>query len=214
MKLNKSKCHFLTNGTKEVLFIKVGDELVWESMSEKLLGITVDKKLNFNAYLANTCKKASCKVTALGRITWILSFHKRRLVLKTFESQFSYCPLVWMFCSKKMKKKINHIHERALRLVYKDYRSSYQELLLKDNSLSFHHRNIHCLAIEMYKVRNHLCPPFLQELFSYTENKNKFSRPNVRTVKMGEGSIRNFGPIVWNTMLPERMKDSSNLNIF
>ena len=107
MKLNESKCHFLTRGTEEVLFVKVGDELIWESMSEKLLGITVDKKLNFNAYLANVCKKASCKVTALARIVQILPFHRRRIMLKTFiESQFSYCPLVWMFCSMKMNKKM------------------------------------------------------------------------------------------------------------
>ena len=103
MKLNESKCHFLTRGTREVLFVKVGDEMIWESMSEKLLGITVDKKLNFNAHLANVCKKASCKVTALARLVRILPFYKRRIVLKSFiESQFSYCPLVWMFCSKKM----------------------------------------------------------------------------------------------------------------
>ena len=38
MKLNESKCHFLTRGTREVLFVKVGDEMIWESMSEKLLG--------------------------------------------------------------------------------------------------------------------------------------------------------------------------------
>ena len=65
-----------------------------------------------------------------------------------------------------------------------------------------------------YKVKNHLCPPFLQELFSYNEKTNKFLRPNVRTVKMGDGSIRSFGPIVWNTMLPNTIKESPNLNIF
>ena len=130
------------------------------------------------------------------------------------ESQFSYCPLVWMFCSKKMHKKINHIHERALRLVYKDYKTSFEELLRKDDSVSFHHRNIRCLATEMYKVKNDLSPPFLQELFTYNENTKKFTRPNVRTVKMGDGSIRSFGPIVWNTMLPDTIKESPTLDIF
>lgn len=74
MKLNESKYHFFTRGTREVFFVKVGDEVIWESMSEKLLGITVDKKLNFNAYLANVCKKASSKVTALARIVRDITF--------------------------------------------------------------------------------------------------------------------------------------------
>ena len=215
MKLNEDKCHFLFGGTVEFMFTKVGDEIIWESLSEKLLGVTVDKDLNFNEHLSNICKKVSCKITALGRIAKFLPFHKRRILMKTFiESQFSYCPLVWMFCSKKMNKKINRLHERALRIVYNNYRSTYEELLREDGSLSVHHRNIHCLATEMYKVRHDLCPPFIKDLFTYNESRNKFLRPNVRTVKMGDGSIRCFGPIVWNTMLPEYVKKSPSLNIF
>ena len=123
LQLNHKKCHFLTSGNvNEYLWIKVGDELIWESAEEKLLGVTLDKNLNFNSHLANLCKKVGQKVTALARIVNLLPFHKRRIILKTFiESQFSYCPLVWMFCSREMNMKINHIHERALRLVYFDY---------------------------------------------------------------------------------------------
>ena len=114
MKLNESKCHFLTHGTGEVLFARVGGEVIWKSMREKLLGVTVDENLNFNDHLSGVCKKASCKVTALARIVRILPFHKRRLILKTFiESQFSYCPLVWMFCSVKINNKINRIRSNT-----------------------------------------------------------------------------------------------------
>ena len=215
MKLNEDKCHFLFGGTIEFMFAEVGEERIWESLSEKLLGVTVDKGLKFNEHLQNVCKKASNKVTTLGRIARILPFHKRRLLFKTFiESQFSYCPLVWMFCSKKMNNKINRLHERALRIVYNNYTSTFEELLKEDESLRIHHRNIHCLATEMYKVKNDLSPPFMKEIFSYNEKREKFYRPNARTTKMGLGSIRNFGPIVWNTMLPKNVKDSPSLNIF
>ena len=96
------------------LWVKVGDEMIWESKAEKLLGVTVDTNLNFNTHLLNLCKKASQKVSALARITRILPFHKRRLILKSFiESQFSHCPLVWMFCSRKMNRKMNYIHEKS-----------------------------------------------------------------------------------------------------
>ncbi len=189
--------------------------MIWESMGEKLLGITVDKNLNFSAHLSGVCRRASCKVSALARIARILPFFKRRLMLKTFiESQFSYCPLVWMFCSKKMNKKINHVHERALRLVYNDYTSTFTGLLKKDGSVSFHHRNVRCVAIEMYKVKNNLSPPFMGEFFTFNEVTNKFLRPNVRTVKKGQGSLRSFGPVVWNSMLPDKVKSSPNLSIF
>ena len=119
-----------------------------------------------------------------------------------------------MFCSKKMNKKINHIHERALRLVHDNYTSTFSDLLELDKTLSIHHRNIHSLATEMYKVKNNISPPFMKELFTYNEETGKFYRPNVRTVRMGQESLRSFGPIVWNTMLPERIKDNQNISMF
>ena len=201
--------------------MKVGKEVIWESQSEKLLGMTVDKNLNFNLNLKTLCKKVNQKVSALARIVRILPFQKRRLILKTFiESQFSYCPLVWMFCSCKMNNKMNHIHERALRLVYQDYTTSFDDLLKKDNSLRFHHRNIHQVAIEMFKVKHDLSPPFMKEIFTYISNDkgtrtgDTFARPNVDTVYKGEQSLRHFGPIVWNTMLPKRLKDCKSLDEF
>ena len=221
MKLNQSKCHFLIAGNiNEHLFAKVGDEVIWESSEEKLLGVTIDKNLNFNSHLSTICKKASQKVTALARIVHILPFYKRRIILKTFiESQFSYCPLVWMFCSREMNSKINRIHERALRLIYNDYTSSFHELLRNDKSISIHHRNIHSVAVEMYKAKHDLSPSFMKEIFHLncgpsTRKGNTFFRPKVNTVYKGDFSLRIFGPIVWNNMLPEKIKASSTLSEF
>ena len=57
------------------------------------------------------------------------------------ESQFGYCPLIWMFYSRGLDNKINRIHERALRSTYND-KSSYGELLTEDRSVTIDHRNI------------------------------------------------------------------------
>ena len=50
--------------------------------------------------------------------------------MKAFiESQFGYCPLVWAFHGNRtLNNTINGIQERALRLVYTDYHSSYDEI--------------------------------------------------------------------------------------
>ena len=69
--------------------------------SEKLLGITIDNKLNFTEHISAICKKVSLKLHALARISKLMSTVKLRTKMKTFiESQFGYCPLVWMFHSK------------------------------------------------------------------------------------------------------------------
>ena len=216
MKLNNDKCHFLTkSGTPEQLYIKVWNEMIWESRSEKLLGITITNDLNFDTHLSVICKKASTKLSALARVAPLLPFFKRRLILKTFiESQFSYCPLVWMFCSRLMNRKMNHIHERSLRITYNDYTSTFKELLKMDKSITFHQRNIHTIAIEMFKVKRNLCPSFVSELFVYNEKTDKFILPGVHSENMGKNSWQYFGPIVWNSMIPDNIKECVHIDMF
>ena len=84
-------------------------------------------------------------------------------------SQFSYFPLTCMFHSRKLNNKINRLHERCIRVVYNDRLSTFEELLNKDNSVSIRHRNLQCLAIEMFKVHLGEAPQILQEVFPLTE---------------------------------------------
>lgn len=221
MILNPDKCHFLISGPKtlvEQMYIKVGEQVIWESQEEKLLGVTIDKQFKFNSHLRSTCKKAGAKVTALNRLAKIMPFKKKRILMSAFiESQFSHCPLLLMFCSRALNNKINRIHERALRLIYLDYTSSFQELLKKDNSVTIHQHNIRRLAIEMFKTIKGLGPEIMRGLFVLdynTRSERTFIRPNVNSLHNGESSVRYFGPIVWDDMLPSKLKSIQTLEKF
>ena len=73
-------------------------------------------------------------ITALIRLEFT-HFKQRKTLMKAFiESQFNYCSLIWMFHSREINNKINNLHERALHITYKDTESSFEELLVKDNS--------------------------------------------------------------------------------
>ena len=147
-----------------MLLATIGDIKIWEEENVKLLGVTIDNKLRFDDHLSEVCKKAENKLSALTRIFRFLSFGKRRLLVKGFfESQFKYCPLVWMFCSRKINNKINALHKRALTLIYEDYNSTFEELLEFDGSFSVHHFNIQTLLIEIYKYCNGLSVPILND---------------------------------------------------
>ena len=102
-----------------------------------------------------------------------MSKDKLRLIMRAFiTSQFSYAPLSWMFHSRTLNNKINKIHERALRLVYDDENLTFQELLDLDGSITIHHKNIQRLAIEMFKIKNNLSPPLMNDIFK--ENTNTY----------------------------------------
>ena len=85
-------------------------------------------------------------------------------------AQFSYCPLIWMFHSRKLNNKINKLHERCLGIVYSDSTSSFDKLIETDNSVPVHHRNIQVLATESYKIVNGLSSEIMKEVFPFNEN--------------------------------------------
>ena len=169
MKLNESKCHFITSGHKhEHVFAKVGQTLIWEEKNVKLLGLEIDSDLHFDKHVLSLYMRASRKLSALTRIVKFMNLQQRKTLMKAFViSQFNYCPLLWMFHSRKLNNKINKLHERALRIVYKDDYSTFNDLLARDGSCTIHHHNLQLLAIEMYKINNNLSPEFMHEYIHY-----------------------------------------------
>ena len=154
-------------------------EVIPNSMSEKILGVYIDNKLNFNTHLTKLCKKASQKLQALARMSKFMSIRRRKIIMNAFvHSQFSYCLLIWMCHSRTIHPIINNIHERSLRIVYKDTISSFALLLEKSGSVSIHHRNLQALAIEIYKALNNLSSPLMFVLF-----KLKETTYNIRNVR-------------------------------
>ena len=127
-KANPKKSHFLLT-TNEEVNLNLDDLIIKNSKSEKLLGINIDNFLLFNEHVSKLCKKASQKLHAIARISSYLNKNKLRLIMNAFfSSQFGYCPLFWMFHNRRYNNKVNCLHERMVRIVYKDYKSSFAEL--------------------------------------------------------------------------------------
>ena len=135
MKDNANKCYLLVS-SDESCTTKIEDFNIKNSTEEKLFGVRFDSNLSFESHITSLCKKASQKLHALARILHYMDLNKRRNLMKAFiTSQFSYCPLIWMFHSHNLNNKINRIHERALRLVYQN-NLSFSEFLDLGNSVT------------------------------------------------------------------------------
>ena len=86
--------------------MKLKGEVIRGQKTVKLLGVTIDNRLNFNGHVTNIHMKANQKFHALKRIAKYLDSHKLSILMKAFiESQFKYCPLTWMFRSRQLNNK-------------------------------------------------------------------------------------------------------------
>ena len=193
MKLNQDKCHLLVLGFKyENIWANIGKTKIWESKKQKILGVEIDRTLSFDEYIASLRKKAGKKLSVLGRSSNFMCTNKKRVLMKAFiEAQFGYCPLIWMFHNRGVNNKINHLHERLLRIVYKNNISSFEDLLKRDKSFTIDQRNIQSLAIELFKVKGNLSNNIMYDIFQSTKinynlrSQTDFASNCVNTNKFG-----------------------------
>ena len=183
MKANADKFHFLVSAkvcrinvtNKNKFKIEIRENDIESSLQEKLLGVISD---------------------ALARISSFYGLPKRRVITKAYiDSQFGYCPLVWMIHSQSINNKIKRIYERALRIVYKDKFSTFENILENDKAVKIHVRNLQILVTEMYTVKNRISPKIISDIFKLSNptynlrNKKYFVSSHVETVYFGIASL-------------------------
>ena len=186
----------------------------------KLLGIEIDKKLKFNKHIETVCFKVNQKINAFSRLNHYISREQAFTICKAvILSNFNYCPLIWLFCSKSANSEINRTHKRALRILHKDYESSFETLLAQSNSFNIHAQNLQRLMIEIYKSLNHLNPSLVWEFYEtkhVTYNlriKNLCKLPQTKTQGFGQESLSFRGSFLWNT-LEDIMKNEKTVTAF
>ena len=102
MVLNSGKCDYIAISDDDPSHkIILNNNETASSNEEKLLGILLDSKLNFDSHITSLCKKAGQIFSALSRINHYLTLNQKLLLSNSVvKSQFSYCPLIWMFTSR------------------------------------------------------------------------------------------------------------------
>ena len=123
-----------------------------------------------------------------------------------------------------VNRKINHVNEWSLQVVYKDNISFFEDLLEKDKSFTIHQENIQSLAIELFKIEEILSNNIMYAIFqtrkiNYKINlkinlrsHTEFASNCVNTKTFDLNSLRYSASKVWN-MIPLEIKNSDSVEI-
>ena len=180
----------------------------------------VDNKLNFNVHISKLCQKAGRQVSVISRLCNVLDQSSKMLLYNSFiECYFSYCSVLWHFCSNSNTYKVEKIQKRALKFITNDFTSEYNVLLEKCKKSPLYIVRTRKFLEVVFRILNGMYPGYLTSFLSLKDNAlhlrsvKPLNVPTFKTIKYGKSSMRYIAPHYWNKS-PNDLKNCQNINCF
>ena len=216
MKRNSSKYQAMVLGKNKgaELAFKCDESQISISKTMELLGVTIDDKLNFENHIAKICRKVSQQIAVLKRMQKLLPFETRRDLYKAFIlPHFNYCSETWHFCSKKSADKLEMVNKRALRFVFREKSTPYEELLKRIGLPSLREQRLAKILSTVFKIlASDAGPARLRDFITvrcstYNLRGNTIvDLPKVKSTTYGLRSWRYTASKMWNSIPDETRK--------
>jgi hypothetical protein len=178
--INYDKTHlmFITNRHKIVQpkTIIMNNKEINVVQDFKLLGVTIDNKLNFNKYVSEVKKKIYCKLYSIKRL-YQLSFDDRLQFFKTFVlPHFDYCLSLCIYKNKQTFSRFGRMYYKCIKLLFSINLTlsdiiDTNRILSVYNLFSYQHRILYRLLLFIYKIKNDSLAP--KQLKFYLETTKK-----------------------------------------
>ena len=222
MKANPNKFQFMIIGKQSSSMqhsINIAGSEIYGSASINILGVDIDERLKFNQHIDSMCQKLSAQINAISRIKSNLCIKaKQKLYNAYIVGNLNYCSTVWMFTSRGNLAKLEKLNKRAVKLIY-NKSDNYDLLLTNYKHLDVYKLCLKSLAINMYKIRNELSPPYVQDIFEIKLNcyalrdTSSFVLPKFHSRMYGYHSLKYIGSKFWN-WLNINIKHSPDIDNF
>ena len=117
----------------------------------------ISANTHFHKHVSILCRKAGARLRILQRLSSYIDEH---YIFRSF-GLINYCSLVWNFCEAAHISKMERIQFRALKYIYNDVSTSYEELLARANlpTLELHRKRE--ILVEVFKSVDNISPYIL-----------------------------------------------------
>ena len=94
--------------------LKFNEYEITSKNSVTLLGLEIDDRLCFDNHIHSLIRKSAGQLNYLISNKYCLDIEARKTLIESFIMEnFNYCPLVWLFCSKKLTTKQEIIQKKS-----------------------------------------------------------------------------------------------------
>ena len=140
------------------------------SQGYKYHGVEIDQSLTWRDHVEKIAKKASGGIGVLRRVKHLIPYHTLITMFKSIVlSYFDYCSIVWGSCGEGIRNRPQTLQNRAARVVTS---SSYDrrsvEILDELGWDNLETRRTGQFATIMYKLKNHIAPDHVAQIFNST----------------------------------------------
>lgn len=221
MKANPDKFQVIQFGkTNDTLPIVIENNIIQSTSSVKLLGVSIDKELNFKFHVADLCKRAGRKLNVLIRLSKCLDIPSKLLLFHSFIlSHFEYCSSVWHNCRLSDTKKIERIQERAIKYIFRDFSSSYADLRDQYNRPLMYIHRLKKILMTVFMCIHKISPSYLHNMYILKETQYDtrkilpIEQPIYNTIRYGKHSLKYYAACNWNK-LDNEIKNSETIKEF
>ena len=173
--LNPNKTDAIVTGTKQQVHrtdtqtssIKIADVDIEPSDSLKLLGVTYDSNLTFNAHINNLCKSVNFQLRSLKHIRKYLDQPTANIVATSIvASRLDYCNALLPGITEYNMKRLQNLQTHAAKIVTNNYQKHQCNLLKELHWLPVRHRIEYKISLITFKALNTNNPKYLKELIN------------------------------------------------
>ena len=143
----------------------------------RLLGITIDNKLCWDSHINNVCKTVSKRVFLLSKLRYIVDIDTRKLFCNAhIKPHIDYASVVWDGCSDVLKKRLNSLHRRSVKLILPELYLTTDQKLKEMRIMSLQKQLEYNKGLFMYRVHNDESPECISNLYIHTSSRYSNSR--------------------------------------
>ena len=138
------------------------------------LGITIDNKLRWDLHTNNVCRTVSRRVFVLSKLRYVIDIDTRKLFFNVYiKPHTDYASVVWDGCSDVLKKRLNSLHRRGVKLIFPDTTSDHK--LKEMRIMSLQKQLEYNKGFFMYRVLSNEAPEYISNLYTHSHTPSRYS---------------------------------------